>query len=102
VVYAAQGRISQTLFHDPTTVAAWRSKPAWYAISRQDRTISPELQRFMADRIGATTVEIEAGHLSLITHPDQIAELILDAAGAATVAAPLTSVTAPATSDEIP
>lgn len=102
VLYAAQGRISQTLFPHRTTVAAWRSKPAWYAISRQDRTISPELQRFMADRIGATTVEIDAGHLSLITHPDQIAELILDAAGAATVAAPLMSVTAPATSDEIP
>jgi pimeloyl-ACP methyl ester carboxylesterase len=69
-------------------VAARRSKPAWYAISRQDRTISPELQRFMADRVDATTVEIDAGHLSLITHPDQIAQLILDAAGAAIVAAP--------------
>ena len=56
----------------------------------------------MADRIGATTVEIEAGHLSLITHSDQIAELILDAAAATTVAAPLMSVTAPATSNEIP
>ena len=54
----------------------------------------------MADRIGATAVEIDAGHLSLITHPDQIIDL--DAAGAATVAAPLMSVTAPATSDEIP
>jgi pimeloyl-ACP methyl ester carboxylesterase len=86
VLYAAQGRISQTLFRDRTTVAAWRTKPSWYAVSRQDRTISPELQRFMARRMNATTVEIDAGHLSLIPHPDEIASLILDAArGAATV-----------------
>ncbi len=82
VLYAVQGRISETLFQGRTTVAAWRSKPAWYAVSRQDRTISPELQRFMAKRMNATTVEIDAGHLSLISHPDQIAALILDAAAA--------------------
>jgi pimeloyl-ACP methyl ester carboxylesterase len=79
VLYAVQGRVSQTLFGDRTTVAAWRSKPAWYAVSRQDRTISPELQRFMAERMRATTVEIEAGHLSLITHPEEVTELIMSA-----------------------
>jgi pimeloyl-ACP methyl ester carboxylesterase len=79
VLYAVQGRVSETLFGDRTTVAAWRSKPAWYAVSRQDRTISPELQRFMAGRMQATTVEIEAGHLALITHPDEVAELLMDA-----------------------
>lgn len=83
VLYAVQGRVSETLFQGRTTVAAWRSKPTWYAVSRQDRTISTELQQFMAKRMNATTVEIDAGHLSLITHPDQIAALILDAAGAA-------------------
>jgi pimeloyl-ACP methyl ester carboxylesterase len=79
VLYAVQGRVSETLFRDRTTVAAWRSKPAWYAISRQDRTIAPELQRFMAERMGAATVEIDAGHLSLITHPQEVTQLILDA-----------------------
>jgi pimeloyl-ACP methyl ester carboxylesterase len=79
VLYAVQGRVSQTLFGDRTTVAAWRSKPAWYAVSRQDRTISPELERFMAERMGATTVEIDAGHLSLITHPEEVTELIMNA-----------------------
>jgi pimeloyl-ACP methyl ester carboxylesterase len=79
VLYAVQGRVSERLFHDRTTVAAWRSKPAWYAISRQDRTISPALQRFLAERMQATTVEIEAGHLSLITHPRAVTQLILDA-----------------------
>ena len=79
VLYAVQGRVSQTLFRDRTTVAAWRSKPAWYAVSRQDRTISPDLQRFMAERMRATTVEIDAGHLSLITHPEEVTELIMSA-----------------------
>lgn len=83
VLYAVQGRVSETLFQGRTTVAAWRSKPTWYAVSRQDRTIATELQQFMAKRMNATTVEVDAGHLSLITHPDQIAALILDAAGAA-------------------
>jgi pimeloyl-ACP methyl ester carboxylesterase len=82
VLYAVQGRVSETLFGDRTTVAAWRSKPSWYAISRHDRTTSPELERFLADRMHATTVEIDSGHLSLITHPDQIAQLILEAARA--------------------
>lgn len=79
VLYAVQGRVAEALFQDRTTVAAWRSKPSWYAISRQDRTISPELQRFLAARMRATTIEIDAGHLSLITHPDQVTRLILNA-----------------------
>jgi pimeloyl-ACP methyl ester carboxylesterase len=79
VLYAVQGRISESLFHDRTTVAAWRSKPSWYAVSRQDRTTSPELERFLADRMNATTVEIDSGHLSLITHPDEVTQLILAA-----------------------
>ena len=83
MLYAVQGRVSESLFHERTTAAAWRSKPSWYAISRQDRTISPELQRFLADRMNATTVEIDSGHLSLISHPQEVTQLILDAAQAA-------------------
>ena len=79
-LYAVQGRVSDTLFTDRTTEAAWRSKPSSYAVSRQDRTISPELQQFLAQRMHATTVEIDSGHLSMITHPEQISQLILDAA----------------------
>ena len=82
VLYAVQGRVSETLFSDRTTVAAWRSKPSWYAISRQDRTTSPEHERFLADRMHATTIEIDSGHLSLVTHPDQVAQLIVEAARA--------------------
>ena len=57
ILYAVQGRVSTSLFSGRTTVAAWRSKPAWYQISANDKTISPELQRFMADRMKAKTIE---------------------------------------------
>jgi pimeloyl-ACP methyl ester carboxylesterase len=79
VLYAVQGRVSDSLFGGRTTVAAWRSRPAWYAVSRRDRTISPELQRFMAERMQATSVEVDAGHLSLITHPADVTKLIMHA-----------------------
>ena len=82
-LYAVQGRVSDTLFADKTTEAAWRSKLSWYAVSRRDRTISPELQRFLAHRMQATTLEIDSGHLSMISHPQQISQLIMDAAQAA-------------------
>ena len=64
-----------------TTVAAWRSKPSWYAVSKNDRTINPEFERYMAARMKATTIEIDAGHLSLVSHPLDVSNLILAAAG---------------------
>ena len=80
-LYAAQGRITDSLFPtSTTTVAAWRSRPTWYAASTNGRTTSPELERFLARRMGATTIELESSHLSLVMHPDVIARLILDAA----------------------
>src|SRR3977135_4086391 len=80
ILHSVQGRISDTLFSGRTTNAAWRSKPSWYAISTEDRTISPALERFMADRMKAKTIEVKASHLSLISHPQEITDLILDAA----------------------
>jgi pimeloyl-ACP methyl ester carboxylesterase len=81
VLYAAQAPIAATLFAGRTTAAAWRSKPSWYAVSRQDRTINPDLERFLAKRMKATTIEVDSGHLSLVSHPAEIAALILAAAG---------------------
>ncbi|GAA0640829.1 alpha/beta hydrolase [Brevundimonas lenta] len=80
VLYAAQQPFQRALLADRTTQAAWRSRPSWYAVSTEDRTINPDLQRFMANRMGATTVELRASHLSLISQPDAVARLILDAA----------------------
>ena len=49
------------------------------AVSTEDRTINPDLERFMAKRMGARTIEVKASHLSLISHPDAITSLILEA-----------------------
>src|SRR5256885_389461 len=80
VLYAVQGRIADTLFASRTTAAAWKLKPSWYAVSKQDRTTSPELERFLAKRMQAKTIEVDASHLSLITHPQEITALIVSAA----------------------
>jgi pimeloyl-ACP methyl ester carboxylesterase len=83
VLYAAQASNVATVTSEKTSVAAWRSKPSWYAVSKQDRTINPDLERFLAKRMNATTIEVDAGHLSLVSHPKEIAGLILAAAGVA-------------------
>lgn len=80
-MYAVQGRISETLFASRTTQAAWRSKPTWYAVSTNDRTTSPQLERFLAQRMKAKTIEIASSHVSMLSHPDEITNLILEAAG---------------------
>ena len=81
VLYAVQWPFNKALLTGKTTHAAWRSKPSWYAVSTEDRTINPDLERFMAKRMGAKTIEVKASHVSLISQPDTIAKLILEAAG---------------------
>jgi pimeloyl-ACP methyl ester carboxylesterase len=81
VLYAVQQPTAASLFGDRTTVAAWRSKPTFYAVSKNDGTITPDFERFLAERMKATTIELDAGHLSLVSHPREIADLILAAAG---------------------
>lgn len=80
VLYAVQQPFNKALLTGKTTHAAWRSKPSYYAVSTEDRTINPDLERFMAKRMGARTIEVRASHLSLISHPDEITQLILEAA----------------------
>jgi pimeloyl-ACP methyl ester carboxylesterase len=80
VLYAVQEPAAATLFGGRTTAAAWHAKPSWYAVSKLDQTINPDLERFLAKRMNATTVELEAGHLSLVSRPRQVADLILAAA----------------------
>jgi pimeloyl-ACP methyl ester carboxylesterase len=83
VLYAVQAPFNRALLAGKTAHAAWRSKPSWYAVSTEDRTINPDLERFMAKRMGAKTIEVKASHVSLISQPDVIANLILEAAGQA-------------------
>lgn len=81
VLHAVQQPFHKALLAGRTEHAAWRSKPSYYAVSADDRTINPDLQRFVAKRMGARTVEIRASHLSIVSQPDAVAGLILEAAG---------------------
>ena len=69
----------QTRIAKGTAHAAWRSKPSWYAVSTEDRTINPDLERFMAKRMGAKTIELPSSHVSLLSHPQEVADLIVSA-----------------------
>lgn len=81
VLFAVQEPFRNSLLAGRTSQAAWHAKPSFYAVSTEDRTIDPDLQRFMARRMGAETVELKASHLSLISQPDAVTALILRAAG---------------------
>lgn len=76
ILYAVQEPFRKALTQARTTSAAWRVKPTYYAVSTADRTINPDLQRFMAERMGAHVISLGASHLSLISHPADVAGLI--------------------------
>lgn len=80
-LFAVQEPFRKVLTMAKTTQAAWRSKPSFYAVSSDDRTINPDLERFMAKRMNAKTIELASSHLSMLSHPDAIAKLISEAAG---------------------
>jgi pimeloyl-ACP methyl ester carboxylesterase len=79
--YAIQQPIGKAITMAKTTVAAWHDKPTWYAVSTDDRTINPDLERFMANRMHAHTIELKSSHVSLLSRPTEVADLILEATG---------------------
>ena len=64
---------------EPSGPPAWKTLPSWYLVASEDRVIPPAAERFMAQRAGSTTVEIDSSHVAMISHPDEVAALILQA-----------------------
>ena len=79
VLAAAQPPIRASALLDRVTKAAWRTKPSWYAVTDEDRIVSPVLQREIAARIGARVLFLRAGHLPFLSKPKETAEVILAA-----------------------
>ena len=77
---ATQRPIATRSFSDKVSQAAWRTKPSWFQISANDNAQCADVQRFMAKRMGATSIELSASHASPLSHPDEIAKLIMDSA----------------------
>ena len=79
VLAAAQPPIRASALLDRVTKAAWRTKPSWYAVTEEDRIISPALQREIATRIEARVLSLRAGHVPFLSKPQETAEVILAA-----------------------
>ena len=70
---------NQSLTAEKSGSPAWKQLPTWYQVSENDRLIPPDIQRLFAERMNATTLSLNSSHASLLSHPDDIAELILNA-----------------------
>jgi len=79
---AVQRPISVKSIHEPAPVPAWKSKPAWYLLAEEDRMINPKTQHFMAERMKATVRPFTVDHTPLLTAPDKVVDIILEAAKA--------------------
>jgi pimeloyl-ACP methyl ester carboxylesterase len=82
VMYAVQQPLATSTFGDVMGVPAWKSCPSWFLVAEDDQAIPPEAERQFAKRMGAVTVAIAAGHLAMVSHPDDVAQLIETAAEA--------------------
>ena len=82
VVWATQAAPVPDLFTQKVDGVAWRSKPSWYIVAKNDRTVHPDLERFVAKRMGATTVEGGSSHVPMLSNPDLVLGVIREAASA--------------------
>src|SRR5260221_5927440 len=80
VLYAVQQPLATSAFADVMGVPAWKSLRSWYLVARNDEAIPPDAERQFAARMGATTVEIPASHVAMVSHPAEVAGLIAEAA----------------------
>lgn len=70
------------LFAQQVPGTAWRTKPSWYIVANEDRTVNPELERAVAERMGAKTYSVDSSHVPMLSHPDFVLDVIRDAAKA--------------------
>src|ERR1700750_3454833 len=90
LVLATQGAPKPDLFEAKVGGTAWKSKPSWYIVAKNDRTVHPDLESFFAKRMGATASELDSSHVPMLSQPERVTDVIRTAAKAvqaATVAA---------------
>jgi len=83
VVWATQVVPVPDPFNQKVDGVGWRSKPSWYIVATEDRTVQPELRRFVAKRMGATVVELRSSHVPMLSQPHAVLGVIRNAAKAA-------------------
>ena len=83
LIHATQGPANASLMGAALEPApAWKSKPSWYVLAQADGAINPDLQRFMSQRMNATTVEVNSSHVPMISQPQVVLDAIYNAAAA--------------------
>jgi pimeloyl-ACP methyl ester carboxylesterase len=82
VVWATHYSPAADLFSRNAPGTAWRSKPSWYIVANHDRTVHPDLERFSAKRMGATTYAVDSSHVPMLSHPGLVIDVIRAAAKA--------------------
>lgn len=80
VVYAVQQPAFQKVFGDVGVNAAWKTKPSWYVVASNDNAINPDLEKRMAKRANAKTTILESSHVTMLSKPNEVLDVILDAA----------------------
>ena len=82
VVWATHAPPAADLFNQKVEGTAWKSKPSWYVVANKDRTVHPDLQRFVAKRMGAVTVNTDSSHVPMLSQPAFVLDVIRKAAAA--------------------
>jgi len=80
VVWATHFAPSADLFTKNAAGVAWKTKPSWYIVATSDRTVPPELQQFVAKRMGATISEVDSSHVPMLSRPELVIDVIRAAA----------------------
>jgi pimeloyl-ACP methyl ester carboxylesterase len=80
IMAVTQGPIQGKAFGEAVTVAAWKTRPSYYIVSANDRMIAPDLERAFAKKLNATTTELKASHVSMLSQPQAVADVIVKAA----------------------
>ena len=80
LVWATQGVPDVDLFNQKLDGTAWRTKPSWYIVANNDRTVQPDLERFVAKRMGAHTYDVDSSHVPMLSHPGFVLDVIRTAA----------------------
>ena len=80
IIAAAQKPFNQSILTEKSGPPAWKQLPSWYQVSENDHAIPPDVERMIAKQINATTISLNSSHVSPLSHPNDVAQLILDAA----------------------
>ena len=76
VMFAVQQALAASTLQDVMGVPAWKSHPSWFLVADGDQAIPPDAERQFAKRMGATTVEVATNHVAMISHPEEVVQLI--------------------------